>query len=86
MNVKDVENMALEIIVEVAVDMGEPTYIIDHEDLKEYFVANEVEGLDEIVELIPEVDIEKFNDRLIPEIEEELINSQILRAEYSSDF
>ena len=86
MNLTDVENMAMEIIVEVAVDMGEPIYVLDHEDLKSYFVDNEVENLDEIVALIPQVDIEKFNDRLIPEIEEELINSQVLRAEYSSDF
>lgn len=87
MNLKEFENMAIEVIVECAVDMGESTYVIDHEDLKSYFEDSEAfENVDEIMELIPQVDIDKFNDRLIPEVEEELINYQILRAEYSSDF
>lgn len=83
MNQIEFEKFALEMLISIAIDEKEPFYIIDHDDLKDYFEGNvSQEGLDEIVELIPNVDIEKFNDRVIPEMEEELVNMMVLRAEY----
>ena len=78
MNQAEFENFAIEMLVELAVDMGEPFPIYNHDDLKDYFDGNvESEEFAEIVELIPNVDIEKFNDRLIPAIEEELVNRMV---------
>lgn len=83
MNQKEFEKYAIEMLVELAVDENEPFYIINHDDLKDYFDGNvEPEEFAEIIELIPNVDIDKFNDKLIPAIEDGLVNRMVLRAEY----
>lgn len=84
--VENLTKIAKEIIVDIAVtELGEPTYVIDHDDLKEYIVDNlyDEPDLDELVALIPEVDLKKFNDELISEIEDELINRAVCRADYA---
>ena len=83
MNQKEFEKFAIEMLVELAVDMGEPFPIYDHDDLKDYFDGNvSQEEFDEIVELIPNVDIEEFNDKVIPAMDEGIVNMRVLRAEY----
>ena len=83
MNQIEFEKFALEMLISIAIDEKEPFYIIDHDDLKDYFDGNvEEEEFAEIVELIPNVDITTFNDKLIPAMEEELVNMMVLRAEY----
>lgn len=75
MNKTEFENFAIEMLVELAVDENEPFYIIDHDDLKDYFDGNvEPEEFAEIVEIIPNIDVDKFNDRLIREMEDGLVN------------
>lgn len=84
MNQNEFENYAIDVLVELAVDEGEMFYIIDHDDFKDYFDGNvEPEEFAEIVELIPNVDLDKFNERLVEEMEQGFINSAVCRAEYS---
>ena len=78
MNQKEFEKFAIEMLVELAVDMGEPFPIYNHDDLKDYFEGNvSQEEFDEIVELIPNVDIEKFNDKVIPAMDEGIVNMRV---------
>ena len=78
MNQNEMENLAVEIIEDICLQEGEPTYVLDHNDLKDYFDGNvDDDVFAEVVELIPQVDIDKFNERLIPELEEAMVNAMV---------
>lgn len=85
MNKNEIKKLAIEIMVDVCVDEGEPSYFIDHNDVVEVITSNEEMTDDEVVELselVSEIDLEKLNEELIDEIESELINIACCKAEY----
>lgn len=70
-NLTQIETQAIEILVDICTDLGEPLYVLDHNEIVDAFVDNDVK-----VDLtkIDEIDLDKFNEKLVAECEDALIN------------
>ncbi len=85
MNRTEIENLVMKSVVECSIDMGEPTYVIDHEDLKEYLMdaVDDESKLSEVESIIPTIDLDSLNERILSEIEDEMIFIACCKAEYA---
>ena len=86
MNKTEIKNLAIEIMVDVATQEGEYLYFIDHDEVIECITANKEMTEEEVVELsklVREFDLEKLNEELLSEIEDEFIFINDCICEYS---